>query len=137
MIRHILLLRFNQSAELPEINRLKDVFTSLPNKIEGVLSVEWGENDSPEGKNQGYTHSVLMTFVDDVFCSKTVMVLSGQHNSFVAVESHCCHVKDNSIQISTKQESQTITFEMDSWLQVVVTVVENENTHFVNSNQIL
>ncbi|HCH5588626.1 TPA: Dabb family protein [Vibrio parahaemolyticus] len=65
MIRHILLLRFNQSAELPEINRLKDVFTSLPNKIEGVLSVEWGENDSPEGKNQGYTHSVLMTFVDD------------------------------------------------------------------------
>ncbi|MBE4295544.1 Dabb family protein [Vibrio parahaemolyticus] len=65
MIRHILLLRFNQSAELLEINRLKDVFTSLPNKIEGVLSVEWGENDSPEGKNQGYTHSVLMTFVDD------------------------------------------------------------------------
>lgn len=65
MIRHILLVRFNQSVELSEINRLKDVFASLPSKIEGVLSVEWGENDSPEGKNQGYTHSVLMTFVDD------------------------------------------------------------------------
>ena len=65
MIRHILLVRFNQSVELSEINRLKDVFSSLPSKIEGVLSVEWGENDSPEGKNQGYTHSVLMTFVDD------------------------------------------------------------------------
>lgn len=50
MIRHILLLRFNQSAELPEINRLKDVFTSLPNKIEGALSVEWGENDSPRAR---------------------------------------------------------------------------------------
>ncbi|WP_447076960.1 Dabb family protein [Vibrio alginolyticus] len=65
MIRHILLVRFNQSVELSEINRLKDIFASLPSKIEGVLSVEWGENDSPEGKNQGYTHSVLMTFVDD------------------------------------------------------------------------
>lgn len=55
MIRHILLQRFNQSSELPEINRLKDVFASLPNKNEGVLSVEWGGNDCLEGKNQG-TH---------------------------------------------------------------------------------
>lgn len=65
MIRHILLVKFRKSAELREINRLKDVFAALPSKIEGVFSVEWGVNDSPEGKNQGYTHSVLMTFVDE------------------------------------------------------------------------
>ncbi len=29
------------------------------------LLFEWGENDSPEGKNQGLTHSVLMTFADE------------------------------------------------------------------------
>ncbi len=37
----------------------------MPGKVDGVVSVEWGINDSPEGLNRGYTHSVLMTFVDE------------------------------------------------------------------------
>jgi len=37
----------------------------MPNKVEGVISVEWGINDSPENKNKGYTHTVLMTFLDE------------------------------------------------------------------------
>lgn len=65
MIRHILLIKFKDSARLSEIEKLKDLFESMPEKIDGVVSVEWGTNDSPEGKNQGYTHSVLMTFADE------------------------------------------------------------------------
>ena len=30
-----------------------------------MIAVEWGENDSPEGRAEGFTHSVLMTFVDE------------------------------------------------------------------------
>lgn len=37
----------------------------MPTKVEGVDSVEWGLNDSPEGKNKHYTHCVMMTFVDE------------------------------------------------------------------------
>jgi hypothetical protein len=37
----------------------------MPEKIDGVDAVEWGINDSPEGKNEGYTHSVVMTFADE------------------------------------------------------------------------
>lgn len=65
MIRHILLIRFKKTADAPEIEKLKTLFASMPNKIEGVVSVEWGINDSPENKNEGYTHSVLMTFAND------------------------------------------------------------------------
>ena len=66
MIRHILLIKFKESSPASEIEKLKGMFELIPEKIEGVESVEWGENDSPEGKNKGYTHSVLMTFSDEV-----------------------------------------------------------------------
>ena len=65
MIRHILLIKFKEYAEASEIEKLKGLFEAMPSKVEGVTSVEWGLNDSPENKNQGYTHSVLMTFADE------------------------------------------------------------------------
>lgn len=65
MIRHIILIKFKATAKINEINELKDSFESMPSKVEGVHSVEWGLNDSPEGKNKDYTHVVLMNFVDD------------------------------------------------------------------------
>jgi len=65
MIRHILLIKFKDSSQLSEIEELKGLFESMPERVEGVESVEWGINDSPEGKNKGYTHAVLMTFADE------------------------------------------------------------------------
>lgn len=65
MIRHILLIKFKPTALESEVVKLRALFESMPSTIEGVVSVEWGENDSPEGKNQGYSHSVLMTFADE------------------------------------------------------------------------
>ncbi len=50
MFRHILLLKFKASAEPFEIEKLNGLFASMPDKVDGVLSFEWGENDSPEGK---------------------------------------------------------------------------------------
>ncbi len=65
MIRHILLIKFKEASASSDIEQIKNLFMAIPEKVEGVVSVEWGENDSPEGKNQGYTHSVLMTFADE------------------------------------------------------------------------
>lgn len=65
MIRHIVLIKFVDSVSLSEVEQVSQLFAAIPEKIEGVVSVEWGENDSPEGKNQGFTHSVLMTFADE------------------------------------------------------------------------
>lgn len=65
MIRHVLLIKFKESAEAAEVEKLRALFEAMPEKVEGVVSVEWGLNDSPENKNQGYTHAVLMTFADE------------------------------------------------------------------------
>jgi hypothetical protein len=62
MIRHVILIKFKQSASLSQIDTLRTLFESMSDKITGVVSVEWGVNDSEENKNKGYTHSVLMTF---------------------------------------------------------------------------
>ncbi|NRF30478.1 Dabb family protein [Vibrio coralliilyticus] len=65
MIRHILLIQFKPNASSQQIEELKASFLSMPTQIEGVDSVEWGLNDSPEGKNKNYTHCVMMTFADE------------------------------------------------------------------------
>jgi hypothetical protein len=65
VIRHILLIKFKDSADLFEVAKLRALFELMPTKVEGVVSVEWGLNDSPENMNKGYTHSVLMTFANE------------------------------------------------------------------------
>ncbi|WP_111641828.1 Dabb family protein [Marinimicrobium alkaliphilum] len=65
MIRHILLIKFNSQATAEKLKDLRALFESMPDAVSGVESVEWGLNDSPEGKNQGYTHAVVMNFTDE------------------------------------------------------------------------
>lgn len=65
MIRHILLIQFKRSVTQADIDHVQSLFKSLESQIQGVNSVEWGVNDSPEHLNKGYTHSVLMTFADE------------------------------------------------------------------------
>lgn len=65
MIRHILLFSFKPEASEAAIAELRQAFLEISEKIEGVHSVEFGENNSPEGANRGYTHCVFMTFDDE------------------------------------------------------------------------
>ncbi|WP_339901210.1 Dabb family protein, partial [Paraglaciecola polaris] len=53
MIRHILLIKFKDSVGHSDIGNVKILFESMVQKIDGVLSVEWGLNDSPEHMNKG------------------------------------------------------------------------------------
>lgn len=65
MIRHILLITFIAEASPEAIDQVRSAFLHIPEHVEGVQAVEWGINDSPEGKNAGFTHCVLMTFRDE------------------------------------------------------------------------
>ncbi len=65
MIRHLLLIKFKDAAERSDVEKLRALFIAMPEKVAGVVSVEWGLNDSPENLNQGYTHSVFMTFANE------------------------------------------------------------------------
>ncbi|RKF17438.1 Dabb family protein [Alginatibacterium sediminis] len=65
MIRHILLIKFKATVDTNDIAKIKVLFESIPNKIDGVVNVEWGLNDSPESLNQGYSYCVLMSFANE------------------------------------------------------------------------
>ncbi|HHQ4713325.1 Dabb family protein [Aeromonas veronii] len=65
MIRHILLIAFKPDAQPAQIDAVRTAFLAIPHQVSGVTAVEWGENDSPEGRDGGFTHSVLMTFADE------------------------------------------------------------------------
>ncbi|CCN37570.1 putative Stress responsive A/B Barrel Domain superfamily [Vibrio nigripulchritudo SO65] len=65
MIRHLLLVQFKASAQESDVQALLGLFVEIPQKVDGVSAVEWGENDSPEGKNKQYTHCIFMTFADE------------------------------------------------------------------------
>ncbi|MCC4798694.1 stress protein [Enterovibrio norvegicus] len=65
MIRHILLVTFKPTTNEADLGEIREEFESMTERVEGVVSVEWGENDSPEGKNKGYTHIIFMTFNDE------------------------------------------------------------------------
>ncbi|WP_436883406.1 Dabb family protein [Enterobacter asburiae] len=65
VIRHILFITFTDSALPEQILAVRTAFLQIPIQIEGVTGVEWGINNSPEGRNSGFTHCVLMTFADE------------------------------------------------------------------------
>ncbi|EOG5643125.1 Dabb family protein [Salmonella enterica subsp. enterica serovar Chester] len=65
MIRHLLLMKFNSDIPIQKISEIRDVFLSVSDKIPGILSVEWGGNNSSEGKASGFTHCVTMVFMDE------------------------------------------------------------------------
>ena len=61
-LRHIVLLKFNETATDLDIQKVEAAFIDLPNKISEIKSFEWGLNNSPEGLNKEFTHCFFLTF---------------------------------------------------------------------------
>ncbi|AWX98590.1 stress protein [Marinomonas primoryensis] len=66
MIRHVLFIQYKDQATDVEVATSLANFEAIKSKIKGIESVEWGLNNSPEGRNKNYTHCVFMTFTDEV-----------------------------------------------------------------------
>jgi predicted P-loop ATPase len=65
MIRHILLIQFNELASDSNISIFFEKLDSINDRVDGISSIEWGLNNSYEGANKGFTHCVMMTFIDE------------------------------------------------------------------------
>ncbi len=63
-VRHVVVFKYKSSATEAQIKQVTDAFRDLKGKIPGITSFEHGINNSPEGKNQGFTHIYFMTFED-------------------------------------------------------------------------
>ena len=63
-VRHVVVFRFRPEATEAQISEVTDAFRALKDSIPGVLAFEHGVNNSPEGKNLGFTHAYTLTFED-------------------------------------------------------------------------
>src|SRR5664279_1647082 len=63
-VRHLVMFSFQAGTSAEQIHVFFEAFRRLKEQIPGILSFEHGMNNSPEGKNRGITHAVLITFVD-------------------------------------------------------------------------
>ena len=63
-MRHIVIFKYKPQAKQADIQRLTEAFGNLQHKIPGIISFEHGINNSPEGKNLGFTHIYVLTFED-------------------------------------------------------------------------
>ena len=62
LLRHVVLFQFKESSAPADVTRVVDAFRALPSKISEVAGFEFGENNSPEGMANGFTHCFLITF---------------------------------------------------------------------------
>lgn len=63
-VRHIVIFKYKPGATPDQIRQVTEAFRGLQKKIPGITAFEDGVNNSPEGKNMGFTHVYLLTFED-------------------------------------------------------------------------
>lgn len=63
-VRHVVVLKYRAGTTPQQIEEVTNAFRALKDRIPNILSFEHGVNDSPEGRNLGFTHVYLLTFTD-------------------------------------------------------------------------
>jgi hypothetical protein len=61
-MKHIVAFKYKPGATPGQINEITKAFQALKSKIPGIVSFEYGVNNSPENLNKGFTHVYLITF---------------------------------------------------------------------------
>ena len=82
-LRHVVLFKFKPEATKEQIDEIVTGFQQLPKKIEGITAFEWGTNNSPEGLNDGFTHSFVVSFKDAK--AREAYLPHQAHQDFVAI----------------------------------------------------
>jgi hypothetical protein len=65
MLYHVVLFQPKPDTDPADWERLREEIEALPGKIDGIVSVSWGANVSPEGIGQGYEQGFVMVFADE------------------------------------------------------------------------
>jgi hypothetical protein len=63
-VRHIVVFKYKPDATPEQIRQVTEAFRGLQKKVPGIIGFEDGVNNSPEGKNLGFTHVYMVTFED-------------------------------------------------------------------------
>ena len=83
VLRHVVSFKFKEDASDCQIQEVEKAFAALKDKIPGILSLDWGKNNSPEGLNKGFTHCFIVTFKDEK--AREVYLPHPDHKAFVSI----------------------------------------------------
>ena len=82
-IRHLVCLKFQETATADQIAGIEERFPKLKESIDGIISIEWGTNNSPEDLNKGFTHCFIVTFANDA--ARSTYLPHPRHQEFVDI----------------------------------------------------
>lgn len=80
VLKHVVLFKFKDSSSEADINMICQAFANLPAEISEIKAFEWGENNSPEGLNQGLTHCFVMSFSSEA--DRDAYLIDPAHKAF-------------------------------------------------------
>jgi hypothetical protein len=63
-VKHIALIKFKEGTSQDQVAQLFQEVMDMTENIPSIEDYVSGENSSPEGLNQGFTHGFIMTFAD-------------------------------------------------------------------------
>lgn len=64
MIKHIVLLKIKEGVLERRVRECLEAISNLKDKIDGIVSIDCGKDNSPENKNQGYLYGFTVCFGD-------------------------------------------------------------------------
>ncbi|MDG1138789.1 MAG: Dabb family protein [Opitutales bacterium] len=62
IIRHVVCFKFKETTNLDQIIEVEKEFSALSHKISGIISLEWGKNNSKEGLHKDFSHCFIVSF---------------------------------------------------------------------------
>ncbi len=80
-LKHAVFFKFKDDASREDVQRIEEEFAALPSKIDSIKAFEWGTNNSPEKKNDGFTHCFMVTFDSDE--GRQAYLPHADHQAFV------------------------------------------------------
>jgi hypothetical protein len=83
LLRHLVLLKFKDTAQPVDVKKVESAFAGLTKKISLIKAFEWGTNNSPENLNQGLTHCFFVTFTSEK--DRDAYLVHPDHQAFVEI----------------------------------------------------
>jgi hypothetical protein len=82
-LKHAVFFKFKDDASPEAVKKIEEAFAALPSKIDSIKAFEWGTNNSPEGKDDGFTHCFMVTFESEA--GREVYLPHADHKAFVEI----------------------------------------------------
>jgi hypothetical protein len=65
LLRHLVLFKYDEMADVRAVEGIKTAFQALPGQVEAIYDFECGDEVSVEGLAQGFQHCFCVTFEDE------------------------------------------------------------------------